>query len=62
MGVIVEINNEHISVKGMNGHYQTISPQDVGIGALLNGVSTKPKVSDFSLEEKIQYENIINTV
>ena len=51
---IVEINNEHISVKGMNGHYQTISPQDVGIGALLNGVSIEPKVSDFSLRKKMQ--------
>lgn len=47
---IVEINNENINVKGMNGHYQTITPQDVGIGTLWNGVSIEPKVSNFSFE------------
>lgn len=33
---IIEINNEKISVKGRSGHYQTITPQDVGIGTLWN--------------------------
>ncbi|MBS5934757.1 MAG: hypothetical protein KIC94_17975 [Clostridiales bacterium] len=47
---IIEINNEKISVKGRSGHYQTITPQDVGIGTLWNGISIEPKVSNFSLE------------
>lgn len=47
---IREIFRERKVLICMNGHYQTITPQDVGIGTLWNGVSIEPKVSNFSLE------------
>ncbi len=44
---IVELENKQVKIIGMQGQYQTISPQDVGIGDTWNGVSIAPKVSDF---------------
>ena len=46
---IVEIDNNHVRVIGMEGHYQTISPEDIGIGITWNGVSIAPKISSFEM-------------
>ncbi|MNP84364.1 hypothetical protein D3C76_1836450 [compost metagenome] len=37
-------------IRGMKGHYQNITPQELGVGDTWNGVSVAPKVS--SLKSK----------
>ena len=46
---LVEIDNDHVKVIGLQGNYQTISPNDIGIGTSWNGVSIEPKVSPFEI-------------
>lgn len=44
--VIVTIDdNMNVQIHGMEGHYQNISPQDIGMGNIWNGVSIKPRTS-----------------
>lgn len=44
--IIVTIDGErNVTIEGMDGRYQNVSPQDVGIGDSWNGVSIKPKTS-----------------
>lgn len=50
---IVELENKQVKIIGMQGQYQTISPQDVGIGDTWNGVSIAPRVSDFCIDNII---------
>lgn len=45
---VVEIEENHLRIQGMSGHYQTISPMDVGIGKVWNGVSIEPEVSGYN--------------
>ena len=35
--------------KGMNGHYQNITPEDIGIADTWNGVSIKPETSSLTI-------------
>ena len=44
--VIVTIEeNMNVQIHGMEGHYQNITPIDIGIGDMWNGVSIEPKTS-----------------
>ena len=43
----------NIRITGMKGHYDTITPQDVGIGDEWNGVSIKPE----TISVNIPYED-----
>lgn len=43
---IVTIKDDgHVKIEGMTGHYQNITPDDIGLGYQWNGVSIKPVVS-----------------
>lgn len=44
--IIVTIDEEmNVKIEGMNGYYQNVTPQDIGIGDTWNGVSIKPQTS-----------------
>lgn len=48
--VIVTIDkNGNVEIKGMNGHYQNITPEDIGIADTWNGVSIKPETSSLTI-------------
>lgn len=50
MHAIVTVSDDgHIRIEGMKGHYQNISPDDIGIGNTWNGVSIKPVVSSLNI-------------
>jgi 3',5'-cyclic AMP phosphodiesterase CpdA len=52
--VIVTIDeNAHISINGMEGHYQNTTPKDVGIGNTFNGVSIKPRTSSIYIGDQL---------
>ena len=46
----VEIGEDEVRITGMNGHYQTVTPEDAEIGRMWNGVSIEPKVSPHILK------------
>ncbi|NNU75736.1 metallophosphoesterase family protein [Clostridium estertheticum] len=48
--IITITENGEVAIQGMNGHYQNISPKDLGIGDVWNGRSISPIIS--SLKEK----------
>lgn len=49
--IIVTID-EHRNVKidGINGHYQTITPEEIGMGNIWNGISIESKTSSIYIE------------
>lgn len=48
--IIMTIDEKmNISITGMKGHYDTITPQDVGIGNKWNGVSIKPETISLNI-------------
>lgn len=43
LNVIVNIkDNMDVEIKGMNGHYQNVTPEDIGMGCVWNGISIDP--------------------
>lgn len=44
---IVTVEKGRVEVHGMNGHYQTVTPEDVGMERRWNDVSIEPRVSGF---------------
>lgn len=44
---IVTVENGKVEVQGMDGHYQTVTPEDVGMERWWNDVSIEPRVSGF---------------
>lgn len=50
--VIVTIDeNMNVKIDGMEGHYQNIAPEDVGMGDIWNGISIKPKTSSIYIDK-----------
>ncbi|MHB1152872.1 MAG: metallophosphoesterase family protein [Eubacteriales bacterium] len=50
--IIVTIDEEmNVKIVGMNGHYQNITPQDIGMGDTWNGVSIKPQTSSLYISK-----------
>ena len=48
--VIITIDEDkRITIEGMEGHYQNITPKDIGLGAIWNAVSIEPKTSSIVL-------------
>lgn len=44
--VIVTIDeNMNVKIDGMKGHYQNVTPKEIGIGDIWNGISIGPKTS-----------------
>lgn len=44
--IIITIDEKiNVKIEGMKGHYQNVTPKDVGIGNTWNGVSIKPQTS-----------------
>ena len=44
--IIVTIDEKNnVIIEGIKGHYQNITPNDIGIGNMWNGVSIKPQTS-----------------
>ena len=39
----------HVKIEGMTGHYQNVTPNDIGLGDCWNGVSIKPVVSSLTI-------------
>jgi predicted phosphodiesterase len=53
--VIMTIDEKmNINIKGMKGHYDTITPQDAGIGNKWNGVSIKPETISINIMHEIK--------
>nr|WP_312576955.1 hypothetical protein [Sedimentibacter sp.] len=47
---IVTVSDDcHVMIEGMSGHYQNITPDDIGLGDTWNGVSIKPVVSSLAI-------------
>jgi len=47
---IVTVSEDgHVMIEGMSGHYQNITPDDIGLGDTWNGVSIKPVVSSLKI-------------
>lgn len=48
--VIITIDeNMNIQINGVEGHYQNITPHDIGMGNTWNGVSIEPRTSSLSI-------------
>lgn len=46
MNTYIEIDNEEIKITGMEGEYQSVTPDDIGIHDYMwNGVSIRPRIS-----------------
>lgn len=45
---VITIDKNTVKVEGMKGHYQNVTPKDVGIGHTWNGVSIKAQTSSLS--------------
>ncbi|MDP4121215.1 MAG: hypothetical protein Q8876_09240 [Bacillota bacterium] len=44
--IIVTIDeNTNVKIEGMHGHYQNVTPDDIGMGDMWNGVSIRPQTS-----------------
>lgn len=44
--VIVTVDeNMNVQIEGMEGHYQNVTPKDIGMGSTWNGVSIEPRTS-----------------
>jgi hypothetical protein len=41
--------NANVKIEGMQGHYQNITPDDIGIGNIWNGVSIRPQTLSLSI-------------
>ena len=53
--IIVTIDEKaNVTIDGMNGHYQNVTPQDIGIGNTWNGVSIKPVTSSLYIPRQQQ--------
>ena len=35
----------NVQIDGMEGHYQNVTPKDIGMGSIWNGVSIEPRTS-----------------
>jgi len=44
---VITIDEERLSVKGMESSYQTITPREAGIGNKWNGIRLAPRISDY---------------
>lgn len=44
----ITIDDSQVSIKGMKGDYQTITPEDAAIGNTWNGVPLRPAISDYT--------------
>lgn len=40
----------NVEIYGMKGHYQNVTPKDIGLGTIFNGVSIEPKTSSLSID------------
>jgi hypothetical protein len=51
--IIVTIDEKmNIIIQGMNGHYQNVTPKEIGIGDTWNGVSIKPQTSSLTINRR----------
>jgi calcineurin-like phosphoesterase family protein len=51
--IIVSIDEDmNIEINGVEGHYQNITPSDIGIGNTWNGVSIEPRTSSLHIDYK----------
>lgn len=51
--IIVTIDESmNVQIDGMEGHYQNISPQEIGIGNTWNGVSIEPRTSSLYIRSR----------
>ena len=49
-GIITITENGGIDIQGMNGHYQNISPEELGLNGKWNGRSILPIISSLKVE------------
>ena len=41
--------NTNVEIEGMKGHYQNVTPEDIGIADTWNGVSIRPHTSSLKI-------------
>lgn len=46
---IVTIDEKSMTIEGMEGHYLTVSPEDIGMGNTWNGVSIAPRTESLTI-------------
>ena len=53
--IIVDIDEEmNVTIHGMEGRYQRVTPEDVGMGDIWNNVSIKPRTSSLYISSSLQ--------
>lgn len=47
LSAVVEIEGDHVSIRGMRGAWRASTPADIGLGETWNGVKISSEISDF---------------